>query len=120
MKDRRKANRVIITAVAEVNDLTDNIIEEGYVANISVSGMGVFMRRPLKAQHPVEIKLSFYTLSGIKDAGQLKGRVKRVESISNVYNVGIEFDGLDHTKDRELMDYLTAAEKVLQPRSGAG
>lgn len=93
--------------------MADSVVEEGYVANVSVSGMGVFMRRPLKLQNPVEVKLSFYTLSGIKDAGEIKGKVKRVEPISNVYNIGIEFDGLNPEKDRELIAYLAAAEKIL-------
>jgi len=109
--ERRKAKRLIITAVAEVNDLKDNFLQEGYVGNISVTGIGVFMRHPLEVGHQVEIKMSFYTLSGIKDVGQIRGKIKRVEPISNVCNVGIEFDGLDPTKDRELISYLLSAEK---------
>jgi c-di-GMP-binding flagellar brake protein YcgR len=110
--DRRKAERVVITAVAEVNSLEDNLMQEGYVANISTTGIGVFMKQPFKTGGQVEIKMSFYTMSGIKDLGQIRGKVKRVKSISKVYNIGIEFDGLHAVKDRELIAYLNAAHKT--------
>jgi ACT domain-containing protein len=112
MNDRRKAKRVVITAVAEVNDPEGNSILEGYVANISTTGISVFMKQPLKVDSKVEIKMSFYTTDGIKDVGQIAGKIKRVEPISKVYNIGIEFDGLHPVKDRELIVYLNAAHKT--------
>ncbi|MCI0530018.1 MAG: PilZ domain-containing protein [Nitrospira sp.] len=113
MNERRQAKRVVITAVAEVTDPDNNLVQEGYVANISTSGIGVFMKRPLKLGNYVEIKMSFYTMGGIKDVEQIKGKVKRVEQISNVYNIGIQFDGLSSSKDRELIAYLNAAHETL-------
>ena len=112
MNERRKAKRVIITAIAEVNSLEANSIQEGYVANISDKGIGVFMKQPLKLNSRVEIKMSFYTLNGIKDVERIMGKIKRVEPFSNVYSIGIEFDGLDPVKDRELISYLTATQKI--------
>jgi c-di-GMP-binding flagellar brake protein YcgR len=112
MNDRRKAKRVVITAVAEVNHLEDNSMQEGYVANISTTGIGVFMKQPLKVGSPVEIKMSFYTTNGVKDVGQIMGKIKRVEPISQVYNIGIEFEGLHPARDRELISYLNAAQKT--------
>ncbi len=158
MNERRRAKRLVITAVAEVTDLENNLVLEGYVANISATGIGVFMKRPMNTQSPpqspvgahhdaplqesrrantkdqsstrveespqlaggffklngrVEIKMSFYTMTGIKDVEQIKGKVKRVEQISNVYNIGIQFDGLGPVKDREPIVYLNAAHKTL-------
>lgn len=112
MNDRRRANRIVITAVAEVNNFEDNSIQEGYVANISTTGIGVFMKQPFKIGSQVEIKMSFYTTAGIKDVGQIKGKIKRVEPISKVYNIGIEFEGLHPVKDRELIAHLNAAQKT--------
>ena len=112
MSERRKAKRVIITAIAEVNSPESNSAQEGYVANISDTGIGVFMKQPLKLNSRVEIKMSFYTLTGIKDVEHIMGKIKRVEPFSNVYNIGIEFDGLNPVKDRELISYLTAAQKI--------
>jgi ACT domain-containing protein len=113
MNERRRAKRLVITAVAEVADLENNLVLEGYVANISATGIGVFMKQPMKLNGRVEIKMSFYTMTGIKDVEQIKGKVKRVEQISNVYNIGIQFDGLGPVKDRELIAYLNAAHKTL-------
>jgi c-di-GMP-binding flagellar brake protein YcgR len=113
MNDRRKAKRVVITAIAEVNDPEKNSVQEGYVANISDTGIGVFMKEPLGISSRVEIKMSFYTMTGIKDVERVSGKVKRVEAFSNVYSIGIAFDGLDPRKDSELISYLIAAQKTL-------
>ncbi len=106
-KDRRKSKRVVITAVAEVTDLNDHETLEGYVANISTGGIGVFLLKPLKAGSQVEVKMSFYTNEGISDVQHVQGVVRRVEMFNNVYNTGIEFEGLDPKKDAELFSYLT-------------
>lgn len=113
MNERRKAKRVVITAVAEVTDPVNNLVQEGYVANISTSGIGVFMKQSLKLGNRVEIKMSFYTMGGVKDVEQIKGTVRRVEQISNVHSIGIQFEGLNPSKDRELIAYLNAAHKTL-------
>lgn len=112
MNDRRKAKRVVITAVAEVTNLENHSVQEGYVTNISETGIGAFMKKSIKTGSRVEIKMSFYTMDGVKDVGNIKGKITRVESISKVYNIGIAFDGLDPGKDRELIAYLNAAEKT--------
>lgn len=106
MEDRRESKRVVITAVAEVTDLNDHMTLEGYVANISTGGIGVFLLKPLKAGCQVEVKMSFYTNDGISDIQQIQGVVRRVEMFNNVYNTGIEFEGLDPKKDAELFSYL--------------
>ena len=109
-RERRKAKRVIITAVAEVSDLKTLSVQEGYVSNISSTGVGVFLKNSMTPGSRVEIKLSFYTTEGINDAKQIQGIVKRVEMLSNVYSTGIEFDRLDPKKDSELLSYLSVQQ----------
>ncbi len=115
MNERRKAKRVIITAVAEVNSFQDRLVQEGYVANISKTGIGVYMKRPFKLNRAVEIKMSFYTSTGVKDVERIAGKVKRVVPFANVYSVGIQFDGLDPKKDKELISYLKTAQQEFSP-----
>lgn len=106
--DRRKSKRVLITATAEVSDLSGNMAQEGYVMNISSGGVGLFLKSPIQVGSPVEVKLSFYATTGIRDVRQIRGYVKRVELFSNVYNTGIEFEPLDPGKDQDLISYLSA------------
>lgn len=106
-KDRRKAKRMVITAVAEVSDFNSRVVHEGYVANVSATGVGVFLLKPLRVGSRVEVKLSFYATDGIGDARQIRGIVKRVEMFNNVYNTGIEFEHLDPKKDADLIQYLS-------------
>jgi c-di-GMP-binding flagellar brake protein YcgR len=111
MEERRGNKRVTITATAEVTNLEDHSLEKGYVVNVSINGVGLFMKNPLKLNTAVEIKLSFYTLNGIKDVRWITGKIKRVQPFSNVHNVGIQFDSLDPTKHQDLIDYIKEAQK---------
>jgi hypothetical protein len=113
MSERRQAERHVITAVAEVSVIENNFSQEGYVINISETGVGVFMKHPLKLNSTVEIKMSFYTNTGIKDVEKIRGKVKRVAPFNSVYNIGIQFDKLDPKKDHDLISYLKSAKKQL-------
>ncbi len=111
MTDRREARRVIITCVAEVSSVGENHIQEGYVTSISRTGLGVFLQRPIKAKSEVNLKLSFFSVTGIKDIENIRGIVVWGERMRNVYHIGIQFARLDPKKDAELISYLDSAEK---------
>ena len=111
MTDRRKARRIIITCIAEVSPIEENYIQEGYVTSISRTGLGVFLQRPIKAKNEVNLKLSFFSITGIKDIENIRGTVVWGERMRNVYHIGIQFARLDPKKDAELISYLDSAEK---------
>ena len=113
MKERRKGKRIVITCVAEVTSLSTHRFIEGYVTNISRSGLGLMARKNLDKEEEVMIKLSFFALDGVEEVENVRGKVKRVQSIADVYSIGIQFKSLAQKEPTKILTYIDAAEKSL-------
>ena len=113
MKERRKEKRVIITCVAEVTSLSTHKFIEGYVTNISRSGMGLMARKNLDKEEEVMIKLSFFALDGVEEVENVRGKIIRVQSLADVYSIGIKFKSLPQKETSKIFSYIDAAEKSL-------
>ena len=112
-KERRKGKRIVITCVAEVTSLSTHQFIEGYVTNISREGLGLMARNNLEKEEDVMIKLSFFALDGVEEVENVRGKVKRVQSIADVYSIGIQFKSLVQKEPSKIFTYIDAAEKSL-------
>jgi len=112
-KERRKGKRIVITCVAEVTSLSTHHFIEGYVTNISRSGLGLMAKKNLDKEEEVVIKLSFFALDGVEEVENVRGKVKRVQSIADVYSIGIQFKSLVQKEPSKIFTYIDAAEKSL-------
>ncbi|HEX9756454.1 MAG TPA: PilZ domain-containing protein [Nitrospiria bacterium] len=113
MKERRKGKRVVITCVAEVTSLSKNVDLEGYVTNISRIGLGMMTRKKLDEGDEVIVKLNFFGMNGVNEVENVRGRVKRVAPLANVFSVGIQFEIANEKEASHLFAYIDAAEKSL-------
>ena len=113
MKERRKGKRIVITCVAEVTSISSHQFIEGYVTNISRGGLGLMARNNLEKEEDVMIKLSFFALDGVEEVENLRGKVKRVQSIAEVYSIGIRFNSSVQKDPSKILTYIDAAEKSL-------
>jgi len=113
VKERRKGKRIVITCVAEVTSVSSHRFIEGYVTNISRDGLGLMAKNNLEKEEDVVIKLSFFALDGVEEVENVRGKVKRVQPIANVYSIGIQFISLVQKEPSKIFSYIDAAEKSL-------
>lgn len=107
-KDRRKHRRVPLAASLDLTfEEGENTISlRGMTADISYSGMGLYVPRQLKRGTDVTININFITSTGIIRSEILKARVVFAEFIEHIFFTGIKFhEELSPDPEREPVLY---------------
>jgi len=94
----------------ELNPVGKKRKYKGYVANISRSGMAIYITTPLKVKSSVELKLMFVDDEGVKWSEAVVGKVKWTRK-KFVAAAGIEFEGLTKKTQPTLLAILTEKDK---------
>lgn len=94
MISRRRHKRVPLTATATIQ----YNVEEGskqiqaMVSDISLSGMGVYLDKPLREDTALSIEITFISTEGLITTASIQGESVYVREMGGMYFMGIEFD----------------------------
>jgi hypothetical protein len=92
LRDTRNWNRYQFFGVAAVSAQKEDTIHKTTIANISLSGLGVYSAKPIGKGRKVAITISFVDRNGKKREDLAAGQVDWQRKFSDMYLIGILFD----------------------------
>jgi c-di-GMP-binding flagellar brake protein YcgR len=111
MADARKYARVSMIASAEVKREGDDSLLYGLTVNISMGGVGIYVKEPLSGR--IQAKIYFSYSTG-EDVGiTVDGTVAWQKRVEGWYSVGIQFDGLNPHDHAVIYKFLEQKEMHL-------
>lgn len=111
----RRQKRVPLFGVATVypDGESGDVSYTALIQNISLSGVGLYMHRPLDVGTHVKIVIKFTGNKGVREADLLEGTVASLTELETYYCVGVGFPGFLH---REENPTLFSHLRQLAPR----
>jgi hypothetical protein len=107
-EDIRKWYRYQFFGIAAVSVPEENSVVNATIANISLSGLGLYSTTPIEKGKAVELTISFVDKDGRVRESAAKGKVDWQKKILTMYLVGIHFDEeLNTTYQPRLLEHLT-------------
>jgi hypothetical protein len=107
-EDIRKWYRYQFFGIAAVSVPQENSVVNATIANISLSGLGLYSTTPIEKGKAVELTISFVDKDGRVRESAAKGKVDWQKKILTMYLVGIHFDEeLNTTCQPRLLEHLT-------------
>ncbi len=113
MTNKRRHKRVPLAATAAMKYALEESGEpvQVVIADISMSGLGVYSDRPLKEGTELSIEIAFISTEGQIKTASLRGEGVYVREMGSMYFMGIEFDEeINPQKQPFLHDHL---QKIL-------
>lgn len=100
MKQRRKLKRPYILAKVKIKPVKGGPSMEAMAINMSRGGIGVYIKRPLKKEQQVVVKLIFFDGKGFKTTEDTPAKVRWILEFGGQYAAGIRFDNLVYKKNQ--------------------
>ena len=108
MAEKRKTNRVAITALAEMT-LPDGDVITSYVANMSRRGIGLYLQKTIDPETQVRVKIMYRIDNGKTKTKEINGRVKW--AYPGFFATGISLEGLNEKEHADLLQYIDSVEE---------
>jgi hypothetical protein len=106
--DARKWNRYQFFGSASVIVGNDKKVKDATVANISLSGIGLYSRYSIGKGKKVKVKISFIDKYGKTQDDTVRGKVDWQSKFRKMYLVGIIFeDELNMSQQPKLLEHLS-------------
>lgn len=109
MMNRRRYERVPLraTATLKVNADQDSKVIQTMVADISLSGIGVYSDNPMREDSDLLIDITFISPDGFIRTDSIGGNTVYSRQMGDLYFIGIEFEQeIDPTKQPFLFEHL--------------
>ena len=103
MPRKRKSTRVAVTALAEITFPSGETLST-YVANMSLEGLGLYVKKPIDAGTEIAVKLTYHDESGALKTKTVKGQVKW--AYNGFYALGVALQGMDLKEHDDLLQYI--------------
>ena len=106
--DTRNWNRYQFFGVADVSSLKEEMTFKTTIANISLSGLGIYSSKPIGKGKRVMISISFVDRKGKMRQDSAAGNVDWQRKFSDLYLIGIIFDEeLNMMNQPRLIEHLS-------------
>jgi PilZ domain len=106
--DTRNWNRYQFFGVADLSSQKEDAIYKTTIANISLSGLGIYSAAPIGKGKRVMITISFVDKNGKMRQDSAAGKVDWQRKFSNLYLIGIIFDEeLNTLNQPRLLEHLS-------------
>jgi hypothetical protein len=108
VEDVRKWYRYQFFGIAAVSIPDENSVVNATIANISLSGLGLYSTTPIEKGKTVELTISFVDKNGRVREDVATGKVDWQKKVLRMYLLGIHFDEeLNPTSQPRLLEHLT-------------
>lgn len=114
MDNKRRCKRVPISASAAVIIKKSDKVEAvlAMTANISLSGIGLYVDRHLEPETDVSLSIKFISMDGAIRTDSIEGSIVYTKDMGGIYFMGVQFDDEINPKDQpflhsHLMQILT-------------
>ncbi len=108
MMEDRKWQRYQFIGTAKVTVPKEKISVDTTIANLSLSGIGLYSPEPIGKGKKVKLRISFIDDKGKVSGDAVEGRVDWQARLKNVYLIGVLFtEELDVKNQPKLVEHLT-------------
>jgi hypothetical protein len=108
VEDVRKWYRYQFFGIVAVSIPAENAVVNATIANISLSGLGLYSTTPIEKGKTVELTISFVDKNGRVREDVATGKVDWQKKVLRMYLLGIHFDEeLSTTSQPRLLEHLT-------------
>ncbi|MFQ5454807.1 MAG: PilZ domain-containing protein [Nitrospirota bacterium] len=91
MKSRRRFKRLSVLGSVRIRVIPENRTIEGYIANMSKTGMGAYIPKTIKKRTEIEIDMTYFDRDSKLITEHHKGLVAWMKQFAQTYAIGIKY-----------------------------